>query len=96
MILKSYEKQNWRGTAQHKAYPNSNSQTMARNRFQLIFRYFHFNNTTAGTNTDHLYKIKPVLNITTEKFKINFIPEKEVFWCGRCTSIFRSTIQEIS
>ena len=35
------------------------SQTMSRNRFQLIPRYLHFNdNNAAGTNEDHLYKIR--------------------------------------
>ena len=35
------------------------SQTMSRNRFQLIQRYFHFNdNNASGTNEDHLYKIR--------------------------------------
>ena len=35
------------------------SQTMSRNRFQLIRRYLHFNdNNAAGTNEDCLYKIQ--------------------------------------
>jgi len=35
------------------------SQTMSRNRFQLIQRYLHFNdNNAAGTNKDRLYKIR--------------------------------------
>ena len=35
------------------------SQTMSRNRFQLIQRYFHFNDNNAeGTNEDRLYKIR--------------------------------------
>ena len=34
------------------------SQTMSRNRFQIIHRYLHFNNNIAiGTNEDRLYKI---------------------------------------
>ena len=39
------------------------SQTMSRNRFQLIQRYLHFNNSNAaGTNEDCLYKICTILN----------------------------------
>ena len=35
------------------------SQTMSRNRFQLIQRYLHFNdNNAAGTNEDSLYIIR--------------------------------------
>ena len=35
------------------------SQIMSRNRFQLIQRYLHVNdNNAAGTNKDHLYKIR--------------------------------------
>ena len=36
------------------------SQTMSRNRFQLIQRYLHFNdnNAAAGTNEDRLYEIR--------------------------------------
>ena len=35
------------------------SQTMSRNRFQLIQRYLHLNdNNAAGTNEDRLYKIR--------------------------------------
>jgi len=35
------------------------SQTMSRNRFQLIQRYLHFNdNNAAGTNEGRLYKIQ--------------------------------------
>ena len=37
------------------------SQTMSRNRFQLIQRYLHFNdNNAARTNEDRLYKIRVV------------------------------------
>ena len=46
------------------------SQTMSRNRFQLIQRYLHFNdNNAAGTNEDHLYKIRIILDIVVNKFR---------------------------
>jgi hypothetical protein len=54
------------------------SQTMSRNRFQIIHRYLHFNNSTAiGTNEDRLYKIRPILDTLVNNFNSNYIPERE-------------------
>ena len=52
---------------------------MSRNRFQLIQRYLHFNdNNAAGTNKDHLYKIRTILDIAVNKFRTNYIPDREI------------------
>jgi hypothetical protein len=67
------------------------SQTMSRNRFQIIHRYLHFNDNTAiGTNEDRLYKIRPILDSVVNNFKSNYIPEREISldegmlgWWGR-------------
>jgi hypothetical protein len=51
------------------------SQTMSRNRFQIIHRYLHFNdNTPIGTNEEHLYKIRPILDTVINNFKSDYIP----------------------
>jgi len=55
------------------------SKTVSRNRFQLIQRYFHFNNNNAaGTNEDNLYKIRTILDIVVNNFRTNYIPDKEI------------------
>ena len=55
------------------------SQTMSRNRFQLIQRYLHFSdNNAAGTNEDRLYKIRTILDIVVNKFRTNYIPDREI------------------
>ena len=52
---------------------------MARNRFQLIQRYLHFNdNNAAGTNDDLLYKIHKILDTVINKFRTNYIPDREI------------------
>jgi len=52
---------------------------MSRNRFQLIQRYLHFNdNNTAGTNEDHLYKNRTILDIVVNNFRTNYIPHREI------------------
>ena len=57
----------------------TNNETMSRNRFQLIQRYLHFNdNNAAGTNEDHLYKIRKILDIVVNKFRPNYIPNREI------------------
>ena len=53
-------------------------QTLSRNRFQLIQRYLHFSdNNAAGTNEDHLYKIRTILD-TVNNFRTNYIPDREI------------------
>jgi len=52
---------------------------MFRNRFQLIQRYFHFNdNNAAGRNEDHLYKIRTILDIVINNFRTNYITHREI------------------
>jgi len=76
-----------RGIFQTPIFP----QTMSRNRFQLIQKYLHFNdNNAAGTNEDHLYKIRTILDIVVNNFRTNYIPDKEISldegmlgWWGR-------------
>ena len=52
---------------------------MSRNRFQLVQRYLHFNdNNAAGTNEDHLYKIRTILGIVVNNFRTNYIPDREI------------------
>ena len=52
---------------------------MSRNRFQLIQRYLHFNDSNAaGTNKDHLNKICTILDIVTNNFRTNYIPVREI------------------
>jgi hypothetical protein len=54
------------------------SQTMSRNRFQIIHGYLHFNdNTAVGTNEDRLYKIRPILDTVVDNFKSNYIPKRD-------------------
>ena len=50
------------------------SQTMSRNRFQLIQRYLHVNdNNAAGTNEDRLYKICTFGDAVVNNFRTNYI-----------------------
>jgi len=52
---------------------------MSRNRFQVIQRYLHFNdNNAAGTNKDSLYKILTILDTVVNKFRTNYIPDREI------------------
>jgi len=51
---------------------------MSRNRFQLIQKYLHFNdNNAAGTNEDHLYKIRTILDIVVNNCRTYYIPDRE-------------------
>ena len=55
------------------------SQTMSRNRFQLMQRYLHFNdNNAAGTNEDRWYKIRTILDVVVNKFRTNYTPDREI------------------
>ena len=55
------------------------SQTMSWNRFQLIQRYLHFTDINAvGTNEECLYKICTILDIVVNKFRTNYIPDREI------------------
>ncbi|KAJ8392440.1 hypothetical protein AAFF_G00075650 [Aldrovandia affinis] len=66
------------------------SQTMSRNRFQLIWRYLHFNDNTSQDATDRMYKVRPVLDNIVGKFKELYQPGQNIcidegmmLWRGR-------------
>ncbi|KAM9811769.1 piggyBac transposable element-derived protein 4-like isoform X2 [Syngnathus typhle] len=52
--------------------------TMPRNRFQLIWKFFKFNNTTPLDNNDKMYKVRPVLDYIVEKFKEMYQPGQNI------------------
>ncbi len=55
------------------------SQTMSRNRFQLIQKYRHFSdNNAAGINEDRLYKIRTILDIVVNNFRTNYVPDRDI------------------
>ena len=55
---------------------------MPRNRFQLIFEFFHFNDNNnynpQDPNRDRLFKIHPVLDYLMDKFKSVYTPDKHI------------------
>ena len=62
---------------------------MPRNRFQLIFEFFHFNDNSNynshNPNQDRLSKIRPVLDYLMDKFKSVYTPDKHIanYFSGR-------------
>ena len=67
---------------------------MPRNRFQLIFEFFHFNDNSnyspQDPNRDRLFKIHPVLDYLMDKFNSVYTPDKHIaideellLWKGR-------------
>lgn len=42
---------------------------MSRNKFELILRFWHFENNDSADKTDRLYKIRKLLNIANDIFK---------------------------
>ena len=67
---------------------------MPRNRLQLIFEFFHFNDNSNynphNPNQDRLSKIRPVLDYLMDKFKSVYTPDKHIaideellLWKGR-------------
>lgn len=75
------------------------SKHMSRDRFLLIMRCLHFaENAPAGTRTNRLHKINPILTFFNEKMAALYYPQKElsldesmVLWKGRL--IFRQYIK---
>ena len=55
---------------------------MPRNRFQLIFEFFHFNDNSnyspQDPNRDRLFKIHPVLDYLMDKFNSVYTPDKHI------------------
>ncbi|XP_054614360.1 piggyBac transposable element-derived protein 4-like [Dunckerocampus dactyliophorus] len=54
------------------------SQTMPRNRFQLIWRFLHYNNNASQDATDKMYKVRPVLDYIVSKFKELYQPFENI------------------
>ena len=54
------------------------NQTMSRNRFQVIYSNFHFNDSETDPRTDRLYKIRLVLDYLLFKFRDLFEPDKTI------------------
>ncbi|XP_077367843.1 uncharacterized protein LOC144012191 isoform X1 [Festucalex cinctus] len=50
-------------------------QTMSRNRYQIIWRYLHFNGTTHDSS-DKMHKVRPVLDYVVAKFKDLYTPKQ--------------------
>ena len=67
---------------------------MSRNRFQMILQFIHFADNTFSdskdSNSDPLYKIRPIVEYLVDKFKSVYIPSKNIsideellLWKGR-------------
>ena len=52
--------------------------TMPRNRFQIIWRFLHFNNNASQDASDKMYKVRPVLDYIVEKFKEMYQPGQNI------------------
>ena len=57
-------------------------QLMSRNRFQLILKFLHFNNTQGydplDENRDRLHKIRPIIDLLRTRCKCVWCPSKEL------------------
>ncbi|XP_073717677.1 activating transcription factor 7-interacting protein 1 isoform X3 [Misgurnus anguillicaudatus] len=56
------------------------SKVMPRNRFEIIWRFLHFNDTTAraANDTDMLYEVRPVLDHLVSKFRELYQPNTNI------------------
>ncbi|XP_058509216.1 piggyBac transposable element-derived protein 4-like [Solea solea] len=55
------------------------SKTMSRNRFQMIWRFLHYNNNNESQDaTDKMYKVRPVLNYIVEKCRELYQPGQNI------------------
>lgn len=66
------------------------NKTMSRNRFQIIWRFLHYNDNTQQDFTDKMYKVWPVLDHVVKRFKELYQPgqnicidEGKMQWRGR-------------
>uniref|UniRef100_A0A8C6NXJ7 PiggyBac transposable element-derived protein domain-containing protein n=1 Tax=Nothobranchius furzeri TaxID=105023 RepID=A0A8C6NXJ7_NOTFU len=66
------------------------SKTMSRNRFQIIWKFLHYNDNANLDVNDKMYKVRPVLDYIVEKFKQMYQPDKNIcidegmmLWRGR-------------
>ena len=48
---------------------NNQLSTISRNKFELILRFWHFENNNSAVKTDRLYKIRKLLNIANNIIK---------------------------
>ena len=52
---------------------------MARNRFEMIHKFLHFNDNAAKEDdTDRLYKIRPVIDLLLGIFMANYVPHEQI------------------
>ncbi|CAL9704079.1 unnamed protein product [Knipowitschia caucasica] len=54
------------------------SQTMSRNRFQIIWRFLHYNDNSSIDDMDKMYEVRPVLDYLVQKFKDLFQPGQNI------------------
>ena len=54
------------------------NEVMPRNRFQLIFRFLHYNNNASQDGTDKMHKVRPVLDHIVGKFKELYQPFENI------------------
>lgn len=59
------------------------SAAMSRSRYEMIMRFFHFNDNTQcpprnHPNSDKLYKIRPLINSFSQRFAELYVPEKNI------------------
>ncbi|XP_038052932.1 piggyBac transposable element-derived protein 4-like isoform X1 [Patiria miniata] len=54
------------------------SKTMPRDRFLHLLRYLHFNNNDDDDGSDRLFKLRPVIDALTEKFKTVYVPSQDI------------------
>ena len=47
--------------------------TMSRNRFELLLRFYHFSN-----NQDRLFKLRPLLDLLKDRFKSIYVPDSVI------------------
>ena len=53
---------------------------MSRNRFEIINKFLHFNDNLArdAEDPDRLYKLRPILDLLINIFKMNYVPDEHV------------------
>lgn len=52
---------------------------MTRNRFEIILRTFHYSNNAECTRGDRLYKIRNLVDLLVEKFKMWNMPSEKMY-----------------
>ncbi|XP_077397632.1 heterogeneous nuclear ribonucleoprotein U-like protein 1 isoform X6 [Festucalex cinctus] len=68
------------------------SQTMSRNKFQIIWKFLNYNNPELDDGTDKMYEVRPVLDYVVGKFKVLYEPgqniciDESMLNCQSCVS----------